>query len=93
MGLDTGAGVVVMVYPLVGGGVGGVHPMVTTELKLPFTKPAILTSPGGRSAKQQYKADPKYSDLTINQSPGAGCTQSTNSCTRNHENTSIASAT
>ena len=41
-----GVGVVVTVYPLVGGGVGGVHSILTVELSLPFTMPPTLTSLG-----------------------------------------------
>ena len=52
LGRDKGAGVIVTVYmyPL---REGGVHSIVTVELKLPFIVPTTLTSLGAAPAKQQ----------------------------------------
>ena len=48
---NIGSGLVVMLYPLVGVGVGGVHSMVAAELSLSFTMLSILTSLGAAPAR------------------------------------------
>ena len=58
---DIGAGMVVTVYPLVGGGVGGVHSILTVELSLSSAMLSILTSLGASAVNDTYTSSYQWS--------------------------------